>query len=143
MNTFRRRGLKQEAVRTPSGFVSGVVPADETPKPPPQQSCFDDSFDSVIDPRREHTLRSVRVVDVYPPVLRLQVQSPPGERRLSLDLKASVNYTIQVRCSALSEPPLWSEWSEPYHIFLHSKSPFPVVYVGKHTAISHNIMTVS
>ncbi|TMS20070.1 Leptin receptor, partial [Larimichthys crocea] len=47
-----------------------------------------------------------------------QVVSAPGEPRSSLDLKPRLNYTIQVRCSSLNNPPLWSEWSEPHHIYL-------------------------
>ncbi|XP_023250293.1 leptin receptor-like [Seriola lalandi dorsalis] len=47
-----------------------------------------------------------------------QVVSAPTEPRLSLDLKPRLNYTIQVRCSGLEEPPLWSEWSESHHIYL-------------------------
>ncbi|XP_019730859.1 leptin receptor-like isoform X4 [Hippocampus comes] len=47
-----------------------------------------------------------------------QVVSTGLERRLSLDLEPEVNYTMQVHCSDLRDPPLWSNWSEPYHIYL-------------------------
>ncbi|XP_051929296.1 leptin receptor isoform X4 [Hippocampus zosterae] len=47
-----------------------------------------------------------------------QVVSTGLERRLSLDLEPEVNYTMQVHCSDLHDPPLWSNWSEPYHIYL-------------------------
>ncbi len=60
----------------------------------------------------------------------LQVVSAPGEPRSSLDLKPRLNYTIQVRCSSLDQPPLWSDWSEPHHIYLDSKNhSLPAVYV--------------
>lgn len=44
------------------------------------------------------------------------------EHSLSLDLKVKLNYTVQVRCSSLVEPPMWSQWSEPHHIYLDSKT---------------------
>lgn len=46
------------------------------------------------------------------------------ESRLALDLKAKLNYTVQVHCAGLDEPPLWSDWSEPHHIYLNSKNHF-------------------
>ncbi|XP_047443679.1 leptin receptor [Mugil cephalus] len=67
-----------------------------------------------------------------------QVVTAPGERRLSLDPRAGPNYTIQVRCSGLSAPPLWSEWSAPYHIFLQTVSYIPekiVVRPGENVTV--------
>lgn len=52
----------------------------------------------------------------------VQMVSAPGERRMSLDLKPRLNYTLQVRRSGLAGPPLWSDWSEPHHIYLDSKN---------------------
>lgn len=52
----------------------------------------------------------------------LQVLSVSGEARTALDLKARVNYTVQVRRSSLHDPPLWSIWSQSHHIFLDSKN---------------------
>uniref|UniRef100_A0A672YTN7 Fibronectin type-III domain-containing protein n=1 Tax=Sphaeramia orbicularis TaxID=375764 RepID=A0A672YTN7_9TELE len=60
-----------------------------------------------------------------------QVVSAPGEPRLSLDLKPRLNYTIQVRCSSLVEPPLWSNWSEPHHIYLDTVSYIPEKVVAR------------
>ncbi|GLD49719.1 leptin receptor [Lates japonicus] len=60
-----------------------------------------------------------------------QVVSAPGEPRLSLDLKPKLNYTIQVRCSGLNEPPLWSDWSESHHIFLDTVSYIPEKVVAR------------
>ncbi|XP_057698065.1 leptin receptor isoform X2 [Corythoichthys intestinalis] len=56
-----------------------------------------------------------------------QVVSTGLERRLVLDLKPEVNYTMQVHCSGLHERPLWSNWSEPYHIYLYK-----VTYIPQH-----------
>lgn len=60
-----------------------------------------------------------------------QVVSAPGEPRLSLDLKPRLNYTVQVRCSGLEEPPMWSEWSEPHHIYLDTVSYIPEKVVAR------------
>ncbi|XP_056235000.1 leptin receptor isoform X1 [Seriola aureovittata] len=60
-----------------------------------------------------------------------QVVSAPTEPRLSLDLKPRLNYTIQVRCSGLEEPPLWSEWSESHHIYLDTVSYIPEKVVAR------------
>ncbi|KAE8293952.1 Leptin receptor [Larimichthys crocea] len=76
-----------------------------------------------------------------------QVVSAPGEPRSSLDLKPRLNYTIQVRCSSLNNPPLWSEWSEPHHIYLDTVSYIPekvVVRPGENVTVycvfnDHNI----
>lgn len=38
-----------------------------------------------------------------------------------LDLKPELDYSIQVRCSTLDAPPLWSDWSESYHIKLYGE----------------------
>ncbi|XP_077463662.1 leptin receptor [Stigmatopora argus] len=56
-----------------------------------------------------------------------QVVSTGLERRLILHLKPEVNYTMQVHCSGLHEPPLWSNWSEPHHIYLYK-----VTYIPQH-----------
>ncbi|CAJ1061002.1 leptin receptor isoform X1 [Xyrichtys novacula] len=60
-----------------------------------------------------------------------QVVPVLGEPRLSLDLKPRLNYTIQVRCSSLDGPPVWSEWSEPHHIFLDTVSYIPWEVVAR------------
>lgn len=49
------------------------------------------------------------------------------EHSLSLDLKVKLNYTVQVRCSSLVEPPMWSQWSEPHHIYLDTVSYIPEI----------------
>ncbi|CAN9500887.1 unnamed protein product [Ophioblennius macclurei] len=54
-----------------------------------------------------------------------QMVSATPEPRLSLDLKPTLNYTVQVRRSTLKEPPLWSGWSEPHHICLNMVSYIP------------------
>ncbi|XP_051232121.1 leptin receptor isoform X3 [Dicentrarchus labrax] len=76
-----------------------------------------------------------------------QVVSALAEPRLSLDLKPRLNYTIQVRCSSLDKPPLWSDWSEPHHINLDMVSYIPekvVVRPGENVTVycvfnDHNI----
>ncbi|XP_061681635.1 leptin receptor [Syngnathoides biaculeatus] len=60
--------------------------------------------------------------DIHP---SWQVVSTGLDRRLILDLRPEVNYTVQVRCSGLHEPPLWSNWSQPYHIYLSMVSYIP------------------
>ncbi|XP_059197879.1 leptin receptor [Centropristis striata] len=80
-----------------------------------------------------------------------QVVSVSGEPRLSLDLKARLNYTIQARCSGLDEPPVWSDWSKPHHIYLDTVSYIPekvVVRPGENVTVycvfndhSHNAST--
>ncbi|XP_071342277.1 leptin receptor isoform X2 [Trachinotus anak] len=60
-----------------------------------------------------------------------QVVSVPGEPRLTLDLMPRLNYTIQVRCSSLDEPPLWSDWSESHHIYLDTVSYIPEKVVAR------------
>ncbi|XP_076583053.1 leptin receptor [Chaetodon auriga] len=60
-----------------------------------------------------------------------QVVSAPGEPRSPLDLKPRLNYTIQVRCSSLDQPPLWSDWSEPHHIYLDTVSYIPEKVVAR------------
>ncbi|XP_068600027.1 leptin receptor [Brachionichthys hirsutus] len=45
--------------------------------------------------------------------------------RSSLDLKPRLNYTIQVRRSSLDGPPVWSDWSEPHHIYLDTVTYIP------------------
>ncbi|KAM9797295.1 leptin receptor isoform 1-T2 [Syngnathus typhle] len=54
-----------------------------------------------------------------------KVVSAGLERRLLLDLEPEVNYTLEVRCSDLHEPPLWSDWSEAHHIYLGMVSYIP------------------
>ncbi|XP_062251354.1 leptin receptor isoform X1 [Platichthys flesus] len=58
-----------------------------------------------------------------------QVVSVPAEPRLTLDLQPNLNYTLQVRSSGLDEPPLWSDWSESHHIYLHTVSYIPEIGV--------------
>ncbi|KAM7409749.1 hypothetical protein PAMA_001305 [Pampus argenteus] len=60
-----------------------------------------------------------------------QVVSAPEEPRILLDLKPRLNYTIQVHCSSLDKPPLWSDWSEPYHIYLDTVSYIPEKVVAR------------
>uniref|UniRef100_UPI0037E7B6C8 leptin receptor n=1 Tax=Semicossyphus pulcher TaxID=241346 RepID=UPI0037E7B6C8 len=60
-----------------------------------------------------------------------QVVSARGEPRLSLDLKPRLKYTVQVRCSGLHTPPLWSDWSEPHHISLDTVSYIPQKVVAR------------
>ncbi|XP_058494846.1 leptin receptor [Solea solea] len=60
-----------------------------------------------------------------------QVVSAPAEPRQSLDLKPRLNYTVQVRCSGLEEPPLWSDWSESHHIYLNIVSYIPDKVVAR------------
>lgn len=55
------------------------------------------------------------------PLCCFQVVSA-AEPRLPLELKPGLTYTIQVRCSSLDEPPLWSDWSKPHNIKLDSKN---------------------
>ncbi|KAK2908112.1 leptin receptor [Channa argus] len=67
-----------------------------------------------------------------------QMASASVDPRLSLDLKPSLNYTIQVRCSGLDDPPLWSDWSKPYHIYLNTISYIPqnvVARVGENITV--------
>ncbi|KAF7663963.1 hypothetical protein LDENG_00194070 [Lucifuga dentata] len=60
-----------------------------------------------------------------------QVLSAPGEPRLSLDLKHWLNYIIQVRCSRSGQFKLWSDWSEPHHIYLDIVSYIPEKVVAR------------
>ncbi|XP_072245222.1 leptin receptor [Leuresthes tenuis] len=59
-----------------------------------------------------------------------QVMSTFGKPKVSLDLKPNLNYTIQVRCSGLAEPPMWSEWSKPHNILLNTVSYIPEIAVA-------------
>lgn len=100
-----------------------TVPVDEQLP----QSRYDDEFDSVIlRPCRHAQLSNpvwcMCVCVCWFPLCCFQVMAPHGEPRLPLDLKPRLNYTIQVRCSSLDQPPLWSDWSEPHHIYLDSKN---------------------
>ncbi|KAK5869628.1 hypothetical protein PBY51_024331 [Eleginops maclovinus] len=60
-----------------------------------------------------------------------QVVSVPEEPRLSLELKPELNYTIQVRSSGLGNPPVWSEWSDPHHIYLDKVTYIPQKVVAR------------
>ncbi|XP_068175396.1 leptin receptor isoform X2 [Antennarius striatus] len=60
-----------------------------------------------------------------------QVACETGEPRSSLDLKPRLNYTIQVRCSSLGDPPAWSDWSEPHHIYLDTVTYIPEKVVAR------------
>ncbi|XP_024135133.1 leptin receptor isoform X1 [Oryzias melastigma] len=67
-----------------------------------------------------------------------QVVSVTGEPRLSLDLQPDQEYTVQVRCSSLDEPPLWSEWSAPYKFYLYIVTYIPekmVAQAGKNVTV--------
>ncbi|XP_016886817.1 leptin receptor isoform X2 [Cynoglossus semilaevis] len=56
-----------------------------------------------------------------------QVVSVRGQRRVSLDLQHSINYTTQVRRSRLGESSLWSDWSESYYIYIKTVSYIPEI----------------
>lgn len=60
-----------------------------------------------------------------------QVVSASAEPKLSLELKPRLNYTLQVRCSSLDKPPVWSDWSKPHHIFLDRVSYIPEKVVAR------------
>ncbi|XP_061739696.1 leptin receptor [Nerophis ophidion] len=60
-----------------------------------------------------------------------QVVSTGQDRKLILDLKPKVNYIMQIHCSALNDPPLWSNWSEPYNIYLDTVSYIPEKVVAR------------
>ncbi|XP_061539861.1 leptin receptor [Phycodurus eques] len=67
-----------------------------------------------------------------------QVVSTGLDRRLILGLKPEVNYTMQVRCSGLQEPPLWSNWSQPYLIYLGMVSYIPeevLAHTGENVSV--------
>ncbi|XP_071398759.1 leptin receptor [Centroberyx affinis] len=67
-----------------------------------------------------------------------QIVSVSGEPRVSLDLKPRLNYTIQARCSGPGQPPLWSAWSQPHHIYLDTVSYIPekvVVRPGENVTV--------
>ncbi|XP_075872070.1 leptin receptor [Nelusetta ayraudi] len=67
-----------------------------------------------------------------------QVASSLTEARLVLDLKPELDYSIQVRCSTLGARPLWSDWSESYHIKLYAVSYVPekvVVRPGENVTV--------
>uniref|UniRef100_A0A3P9M4D0 Leptin receptor n=2 Tax=Oryzias latipes TaxID=8090 RepID=A0A3P9M4D0_ORYLA len=63
--------------------------------------------------------------------LAWQVVSVTGEPRLSLDLQPEQEYTFQVRCSRLDEPPLWSEWSAPYKFYQYIVTYIPEKMVAR------------
>ncbi|XP_044056055.1 leptin receptor isoform X2 [Siniperca chuatsi] len=87
---------------------------------------WDDPSDSDIGPLRYEVRYSSNTT--HP---AWQVVSAPGEPRSSLDLKPRLNYTIQVRCSSLDKPPVWSDWSEPHHIYLDTVSYIPEKVVAR------------
>ncbi|XP_074491005.1 leptin receptor [Sebastes fasciatus] len=87
---------------------------------------WDDPSDSDTGPLRYEVRHSSNTT--HP---AWQVVSVPAEPRLSLELKPRLNYTIQVRCSSLDEPPVWSEWSEPHHIYLDTVSYIPEKVVAR------------
>ncbi|XP_056132005.1 leptin receptor isoform X2 [Lampris incognitus] len=61
-----------------------------------------------------------------------QVVYVSGESRVSLDLRPRLNHTIQARCSHLGQqPPLWSGWSQPHHIYLDTVSYIPDKVVAR------------
>uniref|UniRef100_A0A8C2ZXD6 Leptin receptor n=1 Tax=Cyclopterus lumpus TaxID=8103 RepID=A0A8C2ZXD6_CYCLU len=87
---------------------------------------WDDPPDSDIGPLRYEVRHSPNTA--HP---AWQVVSVPAEPRLSLELKPRLNYTIQVRCSGLDKPPVWSDWSEPHHIYLNLVSYIPEKVVAR------------
>ncbi|CAL8254996.1 unnamed protein product [Merluccius merluccius] len=60
-----------------------------------------------------------------------QVMHVSGEPRVFLDLRPRLNYTFQARCSVAAQPPLWSDWSQPHHIYLDTVSYIPEKVVVK------------
>ncbi|KAK7888992.1 hypothetical protein WMY93_024552 [Mugilogobius chulae] len=50
-----------------------------------------------------------------------------GEPQILLDLDVNVNFTIEVRCSSLVDPPVWSDWSKPHYINLDIVSYIPEI----------------
>ncbi|KAM8890264.1 leptin receptor isoform 1-T1 [Synchiropus picturatus] len=51
--------------------------------------------------------------------------------QLVLDLKPKLLYIVQVRCSTMAEPPLWSDWSDCLQIFLDTVSYIPEKIVAQ------------
>uniref|UniRef100_A0A3B4AZY3 Fibronectin type-III domain-containing protein n=1 Tax=Periophthalmus magnuspinnatus TaxID=409849 RepID=A0A3B4AZY3_9GOBI len=49
------------------------------------------------------------------------------ELRMFLDLEVNINYSLQVRCSAPVDPPVWSDWSKAHHISLDIVSYVPEI----------------
>ncbi|KAM3876341.1 leptin receptor [Diretmus argenteus] len=60
-----------------------------------------------------------------------QIADVSGEPRASLDLKPTLNYTIQARCSSPGQPRLWSDWSQAHHIYLDTVSYIPEKVVAR------------
>ncbi|KAM4629312.1 leptin receptor [Polymixia lowei] len=54
-----------------------------------------------------------------------QVVYVSGESSVSLDLRPTLNYTTQARCSSPGQPPLWSDWSQAHYIYLQTVSYIP------------------
>ncbi|XP_069377751.1 leptin receptor isoform X2 [Paralichthys olivaceus] len=93
---------------------------------------WDDPSDSSTGPLRYEVRYSFTTTR---PVWQVVSSAEP---RLSLDLRPTLNYTIQVRCSGLDEPPLWSDWSESHHIYLHTVSYIPekvVTHAGEEVTV--------
>uniref|UniRef100_A0A3B5LGE9 Leptin receptor n=1 Tax=Xiphophorus couchianus TaxID=32473 RepID=A0A3B5LGE9_9TELE len=60
-----------------------------------------------------------------------QVVSALEQPNVSLELKPLLKYTIQVRCTTQTQPVLWSDWSDPYHIYLNNVSYIPQQVVAR------------
>ncbi|XP_032428229.1 leptin receptor isoform X1 [Xiphophorus hellerii] len=60
-----------------------------------------------------------------------QVVSALEQPNVSLELKPLLKYTIQVRCTTQTQPVLWSDWSDPYHIYLNKVSYIPQKVVAR------------
>ncbi|XP_043985748.1 leptin receptor isoform X2 [Gambusia affinis] len=60
-----------------------------------------------------------------------QVVSALEKLNVSLDLKPLLKYTVQVRCTTQTQPVLWSDWSNPYHIYLNNVSYIPQKLVAR------------
>ncbi|KAJ0032647.1 hypothetical protein NQD34_002728 [Periophthalmus magnuspinnatus] len=56
-----------------------------------------------------------------------QVLQTSLELRMFLDLEVNINYSLQVRCSAPVDPPVWSDWSKAHHISLDIVSYVPEI----------------
>ncbi|XP_054644606.1 leptin receptor isoform X3 [Dunckerocampus dactyliophorus] len=111
-------------------FLLNVPARPVKPRPPVNLSHFQTIEPDLIlqwdEPKDDGSgpLRyEVRYSDVTHP--SWQVISTGQKRKLSLDLKPKVTYTMQIHCSGLHDPPLWSNWSEPYDIYLDTVSYIP------------------
>ncbi|XP_015826469.3 leptin receptor [Nothobranchius furzeri] len=86
---------------------------------------WDEPLDSSTDPLRYQVRYSSSTNQYW------QVASAHKEPRLPVDLEPMVSYIFQVRCAGVAEPPLWSDWSESYHIFLDTLSYIPEKVVAR------------